>query len=135
MAKSRLDIKEILVFIAIVLVGAAFTAASLCVYYLVQPQNTALLIALCVADFLYLLFCSCWLAKQVSVFGKWLLKGILLAVIYIVAFIAVPTLYLLISGAIELLQNNIIGIVYYAFFTGPCIITVLAIIPLICMGL
>lgn len=128
--KRKTDVKEIIILIAVLLVGAALTAGSLCVYYLVKPQSVAALIVLCVVDFAYTLFSSCWLLNQ-AMMEKWLKWGIILAFGYVAAFIALPSVCLAVSGALELLQNNILGIVYYSFYTGPCIIIILAVITLI----
>lgn len=123
-------IKETIATILILLGGVAFTVTSFCVYYLVKPQNTIALIAICVVDFLYTLFSAIMLLKSMFI-EKWLSKGLLLAFGYIAAFIIIPTFYLLFQGAIDLLKNIILAIVYFAFFTGPCIIIILTIIALI----
>lgn len=126
MARKSTDKKEIILGIILLLGGVALTALSFCIYYLVKPQNTAVLIALCAVDFLYNLFTTC-LACKICDADKWLLKGLLLSVIYTVAFIAVGVLFAVVNVEIEWLKNNILGIVFYAFFTGPCIFIVMAI--------
>ena len=132
MARSNADKKEIILGILVLLGGAALTAASFCIYYLVKPQNAAWLILLCAVDFLYNIFTTCLFFK-VTFEDKWLLKGFLLSVIYTVGFIVVAVLFTVFCGALEFLKNHVVGIVYYAFFTGPCVFIVLAIF-LLCLA-
>ena len=131
MAKRNTDKKEIIIGILILFCGAALTATSFCLYYLVKPQNTAWLIVLCAVDFLYNFFTTCMFFK-ISYADKWLLKGFLLSAIYTIAFIAVAALFIVFCGALDFLKNHILEIILYAFFTGPSIFIVLAII-LLCL--
>ena len=130
MKKRDTNIKEIIIIILILLFGAGLTAASFCVYYLVKPQNNAVLAVLCVVDYLYNLFSACMLFKFLDA-EKILLKGFLLSVGYIAAFIGIAALFILFNGQLELLKNIILAIVFYAFFTGPCIIIILAVVALV----
>ena len=138
MEKKRVDIiKKILTAILILLVGIAFTVASFCIYYIVKPQNAFVLAALCIVDFAYCYFSVCMFIKYESVINKWLLVGFLLAVGYIVAFISVVAIIAVFgsafsSASFEFLKNNILGIVFYAFFTAPC---ALIIVPAFLIGL
>lgn len=66
--------------------------------------------------------------------SKWLLKGVLLSVGYTVAFIVIAVAFLVFTINIDFLKNNILGIVFYAFFTGPSIFIVLAIGALLLIG-
>lgn len=127
---DRENIKELIIIILILLGGIAFTTMSFCVYYIVKPQNAFALAAICTVDFIYNLFCSCLFFKYMYI-DKWLLKGILLAVIYIVAFIAVTSLFCLFSGALELLKNIIVTVVLLSFFTCPCILIIMTVLSLI----
>ena len=132
MGSRNINKREIIIVIFVLLGGAALTATSFCIYYLVKPQNTAWLILLCTVDFLYNCFTTCFIFK-LSHTDKWLLKGLLVSAIYTVAFIAVAALFMLFCNAFEFLKNNIFGIVLYAFFTGPSIFIVLAIL-LLCLA-
>lgn len=136
MAKKQLDKTEkikIVVSVFVVLVGMGLTATSLCVYYLVKPQSAVTLAILCVVDFLYSFFSSSMACKYLGKTDKWLLKGLILSVGYIVAFIVVAILFLTFGTAIEFLTNNIVGIVLYAFFTSPSMFLVGAIL-ILCMA-
>lgn len=133
MTKRNTDKKEIIIGIFILLCGVVLTTTSFCVYYLVKPQNTTWLIILCVVDFLYNLFTTCMLFK-ISYADKWLLKGVLLSAIYTIAFIAVAALFIVFSGTLEFLRNHILGIVFYAFFTGPSILLIILAIILLCLA-
>ncbi len=126
MSKRNIDKKVIILAILVLFGGAAFTATSFCIYYLVNPLNATWLIVLCVVDFLYNLFATCLFFKIMDA-NKWLLKGFLLSAIYTVAFIIVAVLFTVFCGAVEFLKNNILGIIFYAFFTGPSIFIVLTI--------
>ncbi len=64
-----------------------------------------------------------------------MLKGIGVAVGYIAVFIIIAVLFFVFSEKFEFLKNNIIAIVYYAFFTGPSIFIVMAIALLFLYGL
>ncbi len=64
-----------------------------------------------------------------------MLKGIGVAVGYIVVFIIVAVLFLVFNEEYAILKNNIIAIVYFAFFTGPCIFIVMALALLFLYGL
>lgn len=134
MAKERRDIKKIIYLILIVLGGIAFTASSFCVYYLVKPRHTALLVGICIVDYLYTLFTSCALIKLKGM-DKWLLKGLYMSIAYIVAFIAVATFTAAVSISHEYLGNHIIDIIYYSFFSGPSILLMMAILLVILYGL
>lgn len=134
MAQNKVDKKEIILTVLLLLGGAALTATSFCVYYLVKPRNTAVLIVLCVVDLLYTAFSTCIACKNLPT-EKWLLKGIGVAVGYIVVFIIVALLFFVFNEAYEMLKNNIIAVVYYAFFTGPCIFIVMALALLFLCGL
>lgn len=129
MTKKDTDKKDIIIIITILLVGAALTAASFCIYYLVKPRNTIVLAVLCVVDFLYNLFVMCFLIKY-NDYGKWLLKGTLFAVGYIIVFIAIATLANVIGGSFEFLKNHIVDIVFYAFFTSPSMFIVIIVLAL-----
>lgn len=134
MAKNKVDVKGFILVALILLGGIALTATSFCVYYLVKPQNYAVLIVLCVVDLLYTCFSTCLACKNLPT-EKWLLKGIGVAVGYVPVFITGSSLFLIFSNALELLKNNIIAIVFYAFFTGPCIFIVMAIALIFLYGL
>ena len=138
MAKKHADKTELYVTIFILLGGIALTVASFCIYYLVKPRNLTVLSVICAVDFIYNVFCTCMLFRYVVVnTEKWLLKGILLSSGYTVAFIAVGVSFIFFCGitnlstTLESLKNNILGVVSYAFFTGPCIFIVLALFALI----
>ena len=128
MLKKRVKLKEIFkdsfVPILVFVGGVAFTAMSFCVYILVKPQITALLIAICVVDFLYTFFSSSMSLKYLTSTKRWI-KGLLLTLGYIAIFIAIPTLCLTCSQQFEILKANIIIITYFAFFTGPIVMLVL----------
>ena len=123
--------KEIFIVISVLLGCVSLTAASFCIYYLVKPQNTFVLAAICLVDFAYSFFSFSILLKGVST-TKWLLKGFLCAVGYIVIFIIVA-LFLIIfslmfdgaSSIVEFIKNNFLAIVFYAFFTAPCALIIL----------
>lgn len=132
MVGKNIDKKELIIVILILLGGAALTATSFCIYYLFKPKNAVWLIVLCAADFLYNYFSTCMFFKM-SYADKWLLKGFLLSAIYTIAFIVVAVLFIVFRGAIEFLKIHILGIVYYAFFTGPSIFIVLTIF-LLCLA-
>ena len=140
MTKKLMNKKEIIISVFVLLGAVAFTVASFCIYYLVKPQNAVILVVICLADFAYNLFSLCMLLKYAISTNKWLLKGFLFAVGYIVAFIIIAILFLFFiglvslgfNGSIEFIKNNVLGIVFYAFFTGPC---VLIIVPLLLVGL
>ncbi len=134
MAKNRVDVKGFILAALVLLGGIALTATSFCVYYLVKPRNTAVLIVLCVIDLLYTAF-STSIACKILPTEKWLLKGIGVAVGYIVVFIIVAVLFLVFNEEYAILKNNIIAIVYFAFFTGPCIFIVMALALLFLYGL
>ena len=134
MAKNRIDVKSFVLPALVLLGGIALTAASFCVYYLVKPRITALLIVLCAVDLLYTAFSTCIACKNLPT-DKWLLKGIGVAVGYIAVFIIVAVLFFVFSEKYEVLKNNIIAIVYFAFFTGPSIFIVMAIALLFLYGL
>ena len=133
MTKANTNKKEIVIGILILLCGAALTATSFCVYYLVKPQNIAWLVVLCVVDFLYNIFTACMLFK-INYSDKWLLKGFLSSAIYTVAFIAIATLLTVVGGTLEFLKHHILGIVFYAFFTGPSILLIVLVIMLLCVA-
>ena len=63
MSKRNMDKKVIILAILVLFGGAAFTATSFCIYYLVKPLNATWLIVLCVVDFLYNLFATCLFFK------------------------------------------------------------------------
>ena len=134
MAKNRIDVKGFILAALILLGGAALTATSFCVYYLVKPRITAILIVLCAVDLMYAAFSTCIACKTLPT-DKWLLKGIGVAVGYIVVFIIVAVLFFVFSEKYELLKNSIIAIVYFAFFTGPCIFIVMVLALLLLYGL
>ena len=126
MAKKNTNAKEILTIIFVLLGGAAFTAASLCIYYLVKPRNPWVLSAICAADLLYTFFSMCLFTKFSEMGNKWLLKSLLLTVGYLALFLVVATLFMVFSDAIDFLKSNILGIVCYSFFTAPCAFIVVA---------
>ena len=129
MAKKNTNAKEILTIIFVLLGGAAFTAASLCIYYLVKPRNPWVLSAICAADVLYSYFTMCFFTKFSERENKWLLKSLLLTVGYLALFIVVATLFMAFSTtSIDFLRNHILGIVCYAFFTAPCAIIVVTVL-------
>lgn len=137
MSRNNINRKETIITIFVLLGGVAFTVMSFCVYYLIQPLNIWALVAICIVDFIYNFFSTCLLFKYVEKTNKWTLKGFLLSLGYIVGFIIVAVLFLtiigVISGSLEFLKNNILGIILYAFFTGPSIFVVLAIF-LLCLA-
>lgn len=124
MSKKDWDKKETAVGVIVLLGGVAFTVTSFCIYYLVDPPNTAGLAIICVADFLYTLFVTCIGSKYVFEWKKWYLKGPLMSVGYVAAFIVVGILFLSYCGSFEYAISNIVGIVFYAIFTAPCIFIV-----------
>ena len=127
MTKERKDIKKIIYTLLIIFGGIIFTAMSFCVYYLVKPRNTAVLVVICVVDYLYTLFTSCTLIKLKGT-DKWLFKGLYTSIAYIVAFIALATLFIVTGISHEFFSNHIVDVVCYSFFTGPSIIITMAII-------
>lgn len=132
MSKKDWGKKEILIIVLILLGGVAFTAASFCIYYLVNPPNTAALVVICVADLLYTLFITSLMCKYGLEWKKWYLKGLLMSVGYVAAFIVVGVLFLTYCGSWEYAISHIVGIVFYAIFTAPCIFIV---VPLVLIGL
>ena len=138
--KEKMNKKEIIITVLLLIIGAALTAASLCIYYLVKPRSAAILSVVCVVDFLYTLFLTCLFFKFMSP-EKWLLKGALITVGYTAAFIVVAVLFILLTSvtnsdfikSVEFLKNNILGVVFYSFFTGPCIFIVIA-LALLCLA-
>ena len=133
MAKRDWDKKEIIVIVLLLLGGVAFTTASFCIYYLVDALNTAGLVIICVADFLYTLFITSLMCKYGLEWKKWFLKALLMSVGYIAAFILLGILIMGKEGSWwELIANNILYVVFYAIFTAPCIFIV---VPIVLMGL
>ena len=141
--RKPVDKLVIMLTVFIVVGGMAFTAFSFCVYYLSEPRNTNALALICAIDFLYNLLSICLLFKFIIVNNKWMLKGFIGSVAYIVAFIIVAVLLILIDGARDsmtpyeaqtILKNDIIGIVCYAFFTGASIYLALALLLLLMVG-
>ena len=132
--KEKINIKEYLLPAVVLLVGAGLTVMSFCLYYLVSPLHTAVLVLLFILDFIYTIVCSCGLLKYGSV-KNWHWKGVLMAVLYIPAFILVSSLVLLFCDATNLLTQHIVEIVYCAFFTGPSIIFVIIIALIAIAGL
>ena len=128
-------IKDFILPAAVLFVGAALTVMSFCLYYLVSPLHMAVLVLLFISDFIYTIVCSCGLLKYGSV-KNWHWKGVLMAVLYIPAFILVSSLFLLFCNATNLLTQHIVEIVYCAFFTGPSIIFVIiiALLAIACLG-
>lgn len=128
-------IKDFILPAAVLFVGAALTVMSFCLYYLVSPLHMAVLVLLFILDFIYTIVCSCGLLKYGSV-KNWHWKGVLMAVLYIPAFILVSSLFLLFCNATNLLTQHIVEIVYCAFFTGPSIIFVIiiALLAIACLG-
>ena len=116
-------IKAVIIFILVFLGGIAFTAASFCVYFLVIPRNTAVIVSICIVDFLYCICSTCLLFKH-AILGngkKWLLKGALLSVGYAAVFFVAALLFLLTSSnGFQNFTNEILRIVIFAFFTSPC---------------
>lgn len=127
MKNKRTDYKELIIAIIVLIIGAGLTAGSFCIYYLAKPDTIALII-ICAVDFLYNFLSTCLLFRQSDFNKRWALKGLLLSVGYTVGFIAVAALFMVFNGAVEFLKNNIVGIVHYAFFTGPSLFIVIGII-------
>ena len=138
MQEKNMNKKEIIITVLLLIIGAGLTATSFCIYYLVKPRSAAVLSVICVVDFLYTLFLTCLFFKYMNS-EKWPLKGVLMAVGYIAAFIAVSVIFILFINVtdakqlIEFLQNNILGVVFYSFFTGPCIFLVIVLV-LLCLA-
>lgn len=128
--KEKKNVKEYLLPAAVLFVGAALTVLSFCLYYLVSPLHTSVLVLLCIVDFIYTIICSCGLLKYGSV-KNWHRKGVLMAVLYIPAFIVVSLLFLVFNEAGGLIAMHIVEIVFCAFFTGPSIIFVIIIAMLV----
>lgn len=133
--KEKRDIKEFLLPAAVLLVGAGLTVMSFCLYYLVSPLHVAVIVLLCIADFIYTIICSCGLLKYMST-KYWRCMGVVMAVAYIPVFIIGSALVLAISNAGSLFIKHIVEIVLSAFFTGPSIIFVIIIVLLAiaCIG-
>ena len=130
-ADNKKLIKTLVTVALVMLIGMAFAAASFCIYYLVKPLNTAVIVSLCIVDFLYC-FCSMSILFKRAIFGngeKWLLKSVVLSVIYIVAFLVFWLIARMVIngfyGYTDFLKENIIRIVLYAFFTSPFMILVI----------
>lgn len=121
-------IKDLIKTVSILLIGIVLTTASFLVYYLVEPKNWIALSVLFVLDFLYAVFNAAIAFRYES---KWLLKTLLIPFAYILIFIAVPTLALTMYGAFDLLRNNVLSFITYAFFTAPCLILIFIIVSLI----
>ena len=136
MKKSQINRKEIVLAVLMLLGGIALTVASFCIYYLAKPQNEFILATICVIDFAYNFFTWSMFFKT-EFAKKWLLKGFLLAVGYIVAFIIIAVIIILVakmfngaSEVMESLKNNILVDVLYAFFTAPCALIISAVFVL-----
>lgn len=121
-------IKDLIETISILLIGIILTTASFLVYYLIEPKNWIALSVLFVLDFLYAVFN---VAMDFRYESKWLLKALLIPLAYILIFVAVPTIALTMYGAFDLLRNNILAFITYAFFTAPCLILIFIIVSLI----
>lgn len=132
--KEKRDIKEVLQSAAVLFIGAALTVLSFCLYYLVSPLHTAVIVLLCIADFIYTIICSCGFLKYMST-KKWKWKGVLMAVLYIPAFIIVSLLFLIFNDGEGIIAMHIVEIVLCAFFTGPSIVFVIIIAGLILSGM
>lgn len=133
--KEKRDIKEFLRHAAVLFVGAALTVMSFCLYYLAAPLHVAVLVLLCIADFIYTIICSCGLLKYLST-KYWRCMGVVMAVAYVPVFIIGSALVLAISNSGSLFIKHIVEIVLSAFFTGPSIIFVILIVLLAiaCIG-
>lgn len=117
-------VKDSIVPISVFIGGAVLTATSLCLYFLVKPLHIAALIVICAVDFAYIVLSACLSFKYMPQ-KQWLLNGILTAIGYIAAFITIPTLYFVFTGAYETLKNVISVIACLAFLVGPCVMLVL----------
>ncbi|MDE7395466.1 MAG: hypothetical protein K2M95_05050 [Clostridiales bacterium] len=129
------DKKDLLINIGLLLVSLAVTVTSFCIYYLVKPRNTTAIIVLCAVDLLYTLISTCIFFK-ITFSKKWILKGFLLTVGYIAAFILVAVLIAIFTGipkmntAIAFLKWHFRTFVFWAFFTGPSMFIVIALFML-----
>ncbi|MDE7084995.1 MAG: hypothetical protein K2O81_07100 [Clostridia bacterium] len=131
MKKNSWDKKEIIISVLVLLGGMAFTAASFCIYFLVKPLHPAVLAVICVVDFIYTFFTTALACKNLPT-KKWLLKGLGVAVGYIPIFIIAAILFEFFCIG-EIPVNTFIPIIFYAFFTGPCIFIVM-VIALLCLA-
>ena len=133
--KEKKSAKEYLIPAAVLLIGAALTVMSFCLYYLVAPLHTAVIVLLCIADFIYTIICSCGQLKYLST-KHWRCMGVVMAVAYIPVFIIGSALVLAFNEAGKLFTAHIVEIVLCAFFTGPSIIFVIliAILLIACLG-
>ena len=137
MKKLNTNIKEIVIVILILLGGVAFTVTSFCVYYLVKPRILAVVIVMCVCDFIYCTFTTCAFFKHINLdIGsyKWLLKGILSSVGYIVAFTIVGIIFSAIVLKSEFEAIYMLTVLVIACFTAPSIFIVLAVVLLLLIG-
>ncbi|MDE5593696.1 MAG: hypothetical protein K2I75_07175 [Clostridiales bacterium] len=133
--KEKKSAKEYLIPAAVLLIGAALTVMSFCLYYLVSPLHVAVIVLLCIADFIYTIICSCGLLKYMST-KHWRSLGVVVAVAYVPVFIIGSALVLAFNEAGKLFTAHIVEIVLCAFFTGPSIIFVILIVILLiaCLG-
>ena len=122
------EIKDILKPILILIIGAALAVASFLVYYLVQPNRWIWLSILFVLDYAYSVVSVYFTFYYQYTVNHSIIKIILVPTVYILIFIAVPVVALTLGGAFELIKNNIIAFVVYAFSTAPCMLVVVAIV-------
>ena len=137
MKNKNTNVKEIIIVILILLGGVAFTVTSFCVTYIVKPQIPAVLIVMCVCDFIYCTFTTCAFFKYMDMemgTHKWLLKGCLTSVGYIIAFTVVGIIFLAITLKSEFVATEMLTVLEIACFTAPSVFIVLAIVILLLIG-
>lgn len=137
MKNKNTNVKEIVIAILILLGGVAFTVTSFCITYIVKPQNPAVMIVMCVCDFIYCTFTTCAFFKYMNLdIGslKWLLKGVLASVGYLVAFTIVGVIFAVIILKSEFVAMHILAVLIIACFTAPSIFIVIALVLLFLMG-
>ncbi|MDE7439650.1 MAG: hypothetical protein K2N23_03995 [Clostridia bacterium] len=137
MKNKNTNVKEIVIAILILLCGVAFTVTSFCITYIVKPQNPAVLIIMCVCDFIYGTFTTCAFFKYMDLdigTHKWLLKGVLASVVYIVAFTIVGIIFVAIKLKSEFVVMDMLAVLVIACFTAPSIFIVVALVLLFLMG-
>jgi len=117
--------KKRILTILVGLGGAGLTAMSFCVYYLVEPRSTAALIVICIVDFLYSVFSSSMLCK-LDHKDRWILKGLIISVVYFAVFLLLALLLFLIIDKFEFLTNHFLAVIYFDFFTSASLFIVIA---------